>query len=92
MSNEEKQVTTVFIEGQLPKVETSRIRVPSPYERDTSKSSTREQDTSVTRQQEREHRLHCLKMAVSAVQEPDQGSNEVINLAKRFWQFVREGN
>jgi hypothetical protein len=93
MSNEEKQATTVFIEGQSPKVASNRVKVSSPYEKDAVTSFTEDCDASITRHQEREHRLQCLKMATSWAGHGDPRENpyEVVKFAKRFWQFVREG-
>ena len=93
MNNEEKQVTTVFIEGQSPKVGSSRVKVSSPYEKDTVRTLVEDRDTSITRQEEREHRLQCLKMAtvVAGRGDPKEDPYHVVKFAKRFWRFVQEG-
>jgi len=93
MSNEEKQAATVFIEGQLPKVGSNRVKASSPYEKDTTRTFVEDRDTSITRHQEREHRLQCLKMAtvVAGHGDPKEDPYHVVKFAKRFWRFVQEG-
>ncbi len=88
MSNEEK-TSTVFIEGQPASINPS-----SPYARfahDNLRETVQKvsKDKSITRETEREHRLACLRMATMASN--TSSAEPIIECAKRFWEFIREG-
>jgi hypothetical protein len=94
MNDKEKQSSTVFIEGHPTSTGPTSVRVSSPYEKDIMKTFVEDRDTSVTRQQERDHRLQCLKMATVVVghgDPPKEDPYHVVKFAKRFWRFVQEG-
>ena len=94
MSDEEKQEATVFVEGVPLRDDAQSAMATSPYEKDIKKTFVEVRGTSVTRQQEREHRLQCLKMATGLAGVRSVAKEEpyyVVKFAKRFWRFVQEG-
>ncbi len=46
-------------------------------------------DQSITREVEREHRLECLRIA--AMSSNTGAADPIVDNAKRFWEFIREG-